>query len=277
MQFREMPIRRYYGLLVSGLILLIIGLFFGTTNPSLLWITSVFIFIICGVGISSYWKKISEDESEESSSTQVTVYISAGLYGIIAGFAIKNVIESTITGIIDEVSLPIEDTVSTKFSQILLSLQQSPYEISMLFVFLATAIPFYHGAMIFLSEKSHKKPETPGGMINHFGCLFIQAIIFLAISIVLQNFVLVVFLLIILMIVDSAWIILSQKTLRKPPLGWLASNLAFTTALLLIAHLSWNLDSSAIILALLCITRTVIDYSGFQDVYFPTRNMSLGT
>jgi len=271
MQFREMPIRRYYGLLISGLILLIIGLLFGTIYPSLLWITSVFVFIICGVGISSYWKKISEDKSERTDSTQVTVYISAGLYGIIAGFAIKNVIESTITGIIGEVTQSFEDTTSAEFSQILLSLQQNPYEILMLAVFLATAIPFYHGAMIFLSEKSHKKPETPSGMISHFGCLFIQAIIFLTISIVLQNFVLVVFLLIILMIVDSVWIVLSQYTLRKPPLGWLASNLAFTTALLLTVHLSWNLDSSAFILALICISRTIIDYVGFTEVYFPKK------
>ena len=271
-----MSIKQYYGLLVSGLILLIMGLLLGTINPSLLWITSVFIFIICGVGIRSYWKKISEDEAKESSSPQVTVYISAGLYGIIAGFAIKNVVESTIKGIIGEVTQSFEDTTSEQFSQILLSLQQSPYEILMLTVFLATAIPFYHGAMIFLSEKSHKKPETPSGMISHFGSLFIQAIIFLTISIVLQNFVLVVFLLIILMIVDSAWIILSQKTLRKPPLGWLASNLGFTTALLLTVHLSWNLDSSAIILALICITRTIIDYAGFREVYFPTRNEGLG-
>ena len=276
MQFRKMSIKQYYGLLVSGLILLIIGLLLGTINPSLLWITSVFIFIICSVGIRSYWKKISEDEAKESVSPQVTVYISAGLYGIIAGFAIKNVIESTIKGIIGEVTKSFEDTASAEFSQILLSLQQSPYEILMLTVFLATAIPFYHGAMIFLSEKSHKKPETPIGMISHFGSLFIQAIIFLTISIVLQNFVLVVFSLIILMIVDSAWIILSQKTLRKPPLGWLASNLGFTTALLLTVHLSWNLDSSAFILALICITRTVIDYAGFQEVYFPTRNKGLG-
>jgi len=271
MQFREMPIIRYYGLLVSGLILLITGLLFGTIYPSLLWITSIFIFIICGVGISSYWKKISEDKSERTDSTQVTVYISAGLYGIIAGFAIKNVIESTITGIIGEVTQSFEDTTSAEFSQILLSLQQNPYEILMLAVFLATAIPFYHGAMIFLSEKSHKKPETPSGMISHFGCLFIQAIIFLTISIVLQNFVLVVFLLIILMIVDSVWIVLSQYTLRKPPLGWLASNLAFTTALFLTVHLSWNLDSSAFILALICITRTIIDYVGFKEVYFPKK------
>ncbi len=42
-----------------------------------------------------------------------TTPIFAGLYGIIAGFAIKNAIESTISDIIDKITPSMGDTVST--------------------------------------------------------------------------------------------------------------------------------------------------------------------
>ncbi len=71
------------------------------------------------------------------------------------------------------------------------------------------------------------------------------------------------------MIADSAWVILGQETLRKPPLGWLPLNLGFTTALFLTIHPGWNPDISAPILAIICIIRTLIDYFGFHDLYFP--------
>ncbi len=269
MQFREMPLRPFYGLLGLGVVLLSIGLFFAETIPSVLWIFSVFIFAICVVGIASYWRKSSKDESEEVKSTQLPVYISAGLYAIIAGFAIKNATEHTILGIVSKMTLSIEDTGSTTFSHIFSHLLQSPYEISLFFVFLLSAIPFYHGSMIFLSEASHKKPQTPIGIIIHFGCLFIQAIIFLSISFVLPNYLLVIFLFLLLMIVDSVWIVLCQKTTRRPPLGWLPSNLFFTTALFLIIYVNWDPTSSAIILAVICLIRTLVDYFAFKDEYFP--------
>ena len=269
MQFREMPLRPFYGLLGLGVVLLSIGLFFAETIPSVLWIFSVFIFAICSVGIASCWRKSSQDEAKVVKSTQLPVYISAGLYGIIAGFAIKNAVEHTISGIVGRMTLSYEDTVSTTFSHIISNLLQSPYEISLFFVFLLTAIPFYHGAMIFLSEASHKKPQTPKGIIIHFGCLFIQAIIFLSISFVLPNYLLVIFLFIILMIFDSVWIMISRITLRKPPLGWLPSNLFFTTALFLIIYVNWDPTSSAIILAVICLIRTLVDYFAFKDEYFP--------
>ncbi len=75
-----------------------------------------------------------------------------------------------------------------------MNLGQSTYEITMFLVFLVTAIPFYHCAMVFLSKESHQEPEPAKEMILHFGCLFIQAMIFLTISLVLQTLVLVVML-----------------------------------------------------------------------------------
>jgi len=134
---------------------------------------------------------------------KLTLTICHGLYGIIAGFAIKTAIESTVSGVIDKITMTVEDTASTQLSHIIMSLEQNTYEVLMFVVFLATAIPFYHGAMIFLSKESHQKPERARGMMLHFGCLFIQAIIFLTVSLVLQTFVLVVILLILLMIIDS--------------------------------------------------------------------------
>ena len=253
-----------------GLVILVIAFFFRTTTPFLIG-ASLVIFVICGVGISSYWRKPSVDIAAKSDLTQITVYISAGLYGIIAGFAIKNAIESTIEGIIDPITLSLVDTSSTKLSQIFTGLVQNPYEISMFFVFILTAIPFYHGAMIFLSKESREKPEPAKGMILHFGCLFIQAIIFLSISLVLQFFILVILLLILLMIVDSVWIILSQRTLHKPPLVWLSTNLAFTTALILVIYPGWNPDYSAPFLAFACLIRTLVDYLGSPEVYFPKK------
>ncbi len=76
------------------------------------------------------------------------------------------------------------------------------------------------------------------------------------------------------MIVDSFWIILSQKALHKAPLGWLSTNLAFTTALFLIIYLNLNLESSAIFLVIVCLARTIIDYIGFTDVYFPKKDLN---
>jgi len=148
MRIQKMSVRQHYVLLLFGLAVLLIALLFGTTMPSVLWISVPIIFSICGVGVIVYWKKPIQDETVRSDSSQVTVYIFAGLYGIIAGFAIKNAIGSTITDIIDKIALTNGDSVSTQFSQIITNLGQSNYEITMFLVFLVTAIPFYHCAIV---------------------------------------------------------------------------------------------------------------------------------
>lgn len=268
MQFLEMSLRQYSSLLLFGVAIFVIAFFLRTTPP-FLSVAIGAILVICAIGIISNWKKTGEDISIKTNLAQITVYISAGLYGIIAGFAIKNAIEITIMGTLNQIIHTLEDTASIKLSQFFIGLGQGTYEISMFFAFLATAIPFYHGAMIFLSKESHQEPEASKAIALHFGCLFIQAIIFLSISLVLQYFLLVILLLILLMIIDSIWIILGQKTKHKPPLGWLSSNLAFTAVLFLIIYLNWDPNDSALFLLFTCLIRTVVDYVGFTKVYFP--------
>lgn len=194
----------------------------------------------------------------------VLMTVNAALYGVIAGFAIT----TTMRFVFDKIQGGIGFDISVaSLQQIFDSIFTNPNSVLMGFVFLATAIPFYHGSMIFLSDKSKTiEIESARGRALHFTVLFFQAIIFLSTSFALESFKLVIALFVFLMIVDSIWIIWARLgTKSKPPLGWLGSNLSFTAALLFIPYQSWFEPIS--LLAVASGFRTVVDYVGFRKMY----------
>jgi hypothetical protein len=230
--------------------------------------------MLSSIAIRPHWNhkvdKMKEDESTNNSAVMIAV--TSALYAVIAGFAIKNALSNTFDGIIHQIqnhfpssTYPIE---GASFSVIINSLSNSQYEIWMGVVFLTTAIPFYHGAMIFLSDKSGiKRLTTYKDVVIHFIPLFVQSIIFLALSLSLQSLMFSVMMLILLAIVDSLWIIIGQKSERRPPMGWLCINIGFVATLFLTTYHGWNPTSSSMYLGIICIVRTMIDYAGFKDMY----------
>ena len=215
---------------------------------------------------------MSNDEKETTTgNSTIMIAVTSALYAVIGGFAIKTALGNTFDGIIHQIqnhfppNSPIE---GASYPIIMDSLSKSQYEIWMGVVFLITAIPFYHGAMIFLSDKSGiKRLTTPKEVLIHFIPLFGQSIIFLAISMSIQSFMFSVMMLILLAIVDSIWIIAGQKSETKPPIGWLCINIGFVSALFLTIPLGWIPSSSSAYLGIICIARTAIDYAGFKDMY----------
>jgi hypothetical protein len=73
-------------------------------------------------------------------------------------------------------------------------------------------------------------------------------------------------LLILLQIFDAFWIIVGQKTENKPPLGWLALNLGFSSALILSLHVN-SIPESLYLFVIISIIRMIVDYIGFSKIY----------
>src|SRR3989442_89027 len=222
------------------------------------------ITIIAGaVSIRPFWNQPIVEPKEPKEKSALLVSVSGALYAVIAGFAIKNATEFVLNHFID--SKLMLDSSKDYFMRIFDALWITP-EAKMGIIFLIMAIPFYHGAMIFLSDKSRKEDEGAKGLTWHFGILFIQAIIFLSVSFALKSFEFVVVLLIFLMLIDSIWIIGGQKTKNKPPIGWLSLNLCFTGALFLSLYNISVIDSLNL-LFLSTLFRTAVDYVGFKNIY----------
>lgn len=266
---------RAYKLIPIAIFLIITGIFLRSVNSFFFLGCMLAAITISGISIKTHWnyKMIISNEEKETTTGNSTVMIAvtSALYAVIGGFAIKTALGNTFDGIINQIQnhfpqhSPIE---GASFAIIMDSLSKSQYEIWMGVVFLVTAIPFYHGAMIFLSDKSGiKRLTTPKEVLIHFIPLFGQSIIFLALSMSLQSFMFSVMMLILLAIVDSLWIIIGQKSEARPPIGWLCINIGFVSSLFLTIHQGWIPSSSSMYLGIICILRTAIDYMGFRDMY----------
>lgn len=274
---------------IIGLGFLFLGLIFRSTDSFAYIISLLITIVFSGIAISYTWNKFEENSSDNPmqkpspSTTELTnenensflfLTVSGTLYAVIAGFAIISMLEFSFTGIIAELKIETGDNLATAtISSILLAIQNSYYEIFMGLAFLATAIPFYHGAMLFLSDKSRiLLEEDTKKLSRHFFTLFTQAIIFLGISLVLDSFVFVIVLLLALMFVDSIWLSITQNMKKPPPKGWIFLNLGFVAALFLTIYPGWEPITSAALLLLICSIRAGVDYVAFEPYYFKKKS-----
>lgn len=201
------------------------------------------------------------------------VTVNAAIYAVIAGFAIKTTLEN----VFHPINVEIGTTESiASLQEILSAILIHEFQISVGVGLLITSIPFYHGAMIFLSEKSKVvlSNSSTKPMILHFSMLFLQAIIFLASALVVEHFKFVIAGLIALMVIDSLWILLARLGAGKPPpIGWLGLNVGFTSALIITLYDAWavmNYDSVVSlgqIFLIICLGRTIADYTLFDFMY----------
>lgn len=228
------------------------------------------IIAFCTVSIILLWNKVDQPitSGDYNKESRIFVYVSTTLYAIIAGFAITKAITFAFDGFGKDIEIfPLFITFELVNVLIGETIRLSD-QFWMTIIFLATAIPFYHGAMRFLTRRSdiisHEKLQ---GQVIHFVGLFTQAIIFLGISLVLTSLPAVITLIILLLIVDSTWILLGQKTNHHPPIGWLSLNMAFFASINLISYPMWT-DYALPILAGFAIARSIFDYCGFQEIFF---------
>ena len=259
-----------YVLLLIAASLLITQLSLNARDLDLHILLSFLIIGICTGSIIPLWNKVESPKVLEDSDKKqgVFIFVSTALYGIIAGFAITNAITHAFTGFGSEIQIfPLFITFELieKFIDETIRLSDQ-FAITM--VFLATSIPFYHGAMRYLIRYPDIiSSEGRRGQIIHFGGLFTQAIIFLGIALVLSSLSAVITLIIILLIVDSAWILLGHFTNHPPPKGWLSLNIAFFASINLISYPMWS-EHALLILMGFAIIRSIIDYCGFQEIFF---------
>lgn len=252
-----------------AVILLIPQFFLNAENLDLHIALSFLIITSCLVSIF-LWHKVDLPipSGDSNNEPRFFVYVSSTLYAVIAGFAITTAITFAFFKFGEDIEIfPLFITFELVNLLIVETMNLSD-QFLMMIIFLATAIPFYHGAMRFLTRRSNIiSQENLYGQIIHFVGLFSQAIIFLGISLVLTSLPAVITLIILLLIVDSAWILLGQKTNHRPPIGWLSLNIAFFASINLISYPMWS-DYALPILAGFAIIRSFFDYIIFHEIFF---------
>jgi hypothetical protein len=166
-------------------------------------------------------------------------------------------------------------TVSFMLSGAVNSQPQFSAEHYLLFLaFLATAIPFYHGALTYLQRTADSGKRT---MVD-FLALLTEAFIILVLSASSADPSLFVTWLFVLFTFDIGWLLFALSDHRKdpPPAVWLWLNISMS--LFLIVGLLLGIVSGALafllMLALVSVGRSVVDYAVAWPVYFPLRNKS---
>ncbi len=275
-------IPKYFSIsLIVGLISLVIGLHFEFTYEIIFIGTILISVVTSGIAISAFWNKPifrdaksingklvdeGKNRSKETSSV-LMISVSASLYAVLAGLSLVITTEFVFGSIIDKLeSLEIDMFLISHetFHDIVFS---NSNEILIAIAFLSTAIPFYHGAMVYISDKSRNiEIESNKGLVFHFSVLFIESILLIGIASSLASLTIVITLLILLQVVDSFWIILGQKTKNRPPLGWLGLNLGFSAVLIYSLHIN-SIPESLYFFVGFSIVRMIIDYVGFRNVY----------
>lgn len=152
-----------------------------------------------------------------------------------------------------------------------------------LWAFVATLVPFYHGAMRHL-DKTYIEDQGAfvrrGALLSDFLLLFIEAGILLGMALHLAELERFVLWLAVLLVFDSVWgvvvlIILTTKPRGWPEFKWAIVNvptaLALGAVLLVADRIGTTQDSTVLIVMApsLAIIRTVIDYAWSWSFYFP--------
>lgn len=156
---------------------------------------------------------------------------------------------------------------------------------TLLFVaFLATLIPFYHGALRHLDDayiESTNSHIKSGALIIDFGLLFLHAMTFVVLALLMKKPGHFAWILVALLTIDSIWGIFAHFASSSAmdfttELKWSVINFLFIAATvsylvvneIYIAELQDSIKLSVPI-AFICVVRTLWDYIWCRDFYFP--------
>lgn len=160
-----------------------------------------------------------------------------------------------------------------------------PYFLSFFFIL----VPFYHGALRHLDSTYIEAPSKrvkSGALMADFLLLFLEAVLFLALSMVIKAHELFAWLMSALLLLDTVWGFLAHLAFSDrshstgvekgwtPEGKWATINVVSCVILVLFIIFSprtplWLFDSFGVGLCAICILRTVIDYMLTWDFYFP--------
>lgn len=208
---------------------------------------SAFIVLFLGHRKTRSEGKIEIPPKTSSEAAQQAVKVLSSLYAVIAGLSLTTAIKefSSLT----DFSLGLENTIT----------------------FFITALPFYHGVTMFLIANYYLRGfegKTKEPLID-FLLLFSGAFALYGMAINLANlhFFLISFL--ILLIIDSVWVlyILVRRWRHKIPREWLWLNFYMFSFLPLLLH---SQKLSVGVLATVAIFRTVTDYCVAGKYYLPS-------
>lgn len=268
--------KKTLGLILIGVafLILMITLYLDKENHFLHLILLITTVCISAISIGIFWNyKDKGDENKNNNNgtplndLRIFISVTTALYAIIAGFAITEAVRYAFTDFGVQYNFPI--LISIEIMDLLLKeVIKLKDQFIITGIFLVTAIPFYHGAMMYLTNKGGiVASEKKIGQIIHFAGLFSQSIIFLGISVSLTSSPSVISLIALLLIVDSVWIIAGQFTKHRPPLGWLGLNILFVS-LINLSHYPFGTEHALLMILIFASGRTIIDYLGFQKIFF---------
>jgi hypothetical protein len=158
------------------------------------------------------------------------------------------------------------------------------------FSYLATLVPFYHGALRHLDKTYLENPDKnirPGALMADWGLLFIEGCILLGMAILLQKPISFSFVLIFLLVFDMLWgffahLALSKHSKRqKSEVKWSIINFVASVVLIVLLVFLDAIDSTKpietyrwIMIMTISIGRTIWDYVWCRDFYFQLTNES---
>lgn len=145
--------------------------------------------------------------------------------------------------------------------------------------FFFTIVPFYQGANTYLDRRyASTKPVTdPWMLFVDFLVIFIEGIFFFLLSLYLSKFSIFFISLIILLGVDALWVCITANKLAgkksdEESTSWVPINIGFALAIGL--TISWcepNITCQNIVLVILVILRTLVDYRWNIEFYLSTQ------
>jgi len=262
-----------YVLLPIAFGVLLLGLSLDNFYPNVLFLSAFVTIFLCGIAIVPLWNQVERkgDELNNEKKREITpvfVTVTSALYAVIGGFAVTKAVGYPFGYFGDGLEVTNLEVTLDTLIPLLDELVRLKDKFLIMGVFLVTAIPFYHGAMMYLIRTpTIIVTESKQGQLFHFGFLFTQSMIFLGIALSLDSFPSILLLIGFLMVVDSVWIIFGQLTNIKPPVGWLCLNLGFFASIILISLPLWPFRPIEMLL-FFAIGRTVIDYFGFKAIFF---------
>ena len=155
------------------------------------------------------------------------------------------------------------------------------------FAFLATVIPFYHGALRHLDityvEKAGRD-VAPGGLLFDFGFLFLEGCLLLALAALLRTPQFYGWFWLALLVVDLVWgflahIAFSARDVQpRAEVRWAIINTVCATllAILLLTRVPYPPTTAPaeprvpLLLLVLSLARTIADYGGCWGYYYPS-------
>lgn len=145
----------------------------------------------------------------------------------------------------------------------------------LLVAFIATLIPFFHGAMRHMHQAwDESTAPSPSLMMFDFVLLFIQTLLFFVLADLTRNPLWFTVALTILLVVDVAWLFARRTWGKQGESGLIWAKVNIPTIALLMTVLvtaqltNWNAITLASVVALIAIGRTVADYLCARTFYF---------